>query len=221
MKKTGLVITLTMVYLCGGCNIIGFILTPGAYENKIPAEYDFAKHAKQKVLILVEQPGWINAQANLRYYLTEAISRNLIRNTRLRANNLVAYDELADYRSNREDFSLLSPIEAGRALHAEIVLAVTIVDCRLTELGQTGYYKSHLYAQAALFDTAAGTKLWPSEDSRSIKVGFEAEGHNQETAVKRLTNACAHCITRYLYPCSIDNFKIADDISSPNWQSWD
>jgi len=221
MKKAGLIITLTAVFFCGGCSIAGLMSSPGAYEKKIPAEYDLAKHAKQKILILVDQPGWINAQVNLRYYLTEAISRNLIRNIKPHADNLVSYDELADYRSNQPNFLSLSPVETGKALHADVVLAVTIQDYQLAELGQTGYYKAHLYAQAALFDTAADKKLWPSENSRSVKVGFEAEGYSKEMAVGRLVTACANCITRYFHPCYRDNFKIADDISNAGWENWD
>jgi len=220
MRKAGLIITLTMVFFCGGCSIIGFMLSPGAYEKKIPAEYELAGHAKQKILVLVNQPGWLNAQANLRYYLTDAINKNLIRNIRISSKNFVTYDELSNYRSGQPNFLQLSPVEISKALRADVVLAVAIEDSQLTELGQTGYYKAHLYARAALFDTLTGTKLWPSEDSRSIKVGFEAEGYNREMAIQRLVIACAHCITRYLYPCYIDNFKIADDMSSLGWESW-
>ena len=220
MKKAGLITGLTAVFFSGGCALIGIMGTPGAYEKKIPAEYNFAKHAKQKTLILVNQPGWINAQVNLRYYLTDAISKNLIGNTTLSADNLVSYDELSDYRSNQPNFSLLTPVEAGKALHADIVLAVTVADYQLTALEDSGYYKAHLYAQAVLLDTVDGAKLWPDEDSRTVKVGFEAEGYNKEMAVKRLVTSCAHCITRYFYPCYRDNFKITDDISNIDWESW-
>jgi len=221
IKRVCLVVILMTLLFCGGCAFIGAMASPGAYENKIPAEYDLAVHAKQKILIFVGQPAWIDAQVNLRYYLTDAISNNLIKNTRLPANNLVDYGELSDYRTNHPDFSFLSPVEAGKALNADIVLAVTIEDYQLTELGESGYYKAHLYGRAALFDTADGTKLWPSEDNKTIKVGFEAEGYNKEMAVGRLVYACAHCITRYFYPCYKDNFKIADDINKVDWESWD
>ncbi len=220
MKKAGLVTILTAILSCGGCGIIAVMGTPGPYENKIPPQYDFAKHAKQKILIFVDQPGWINAQVNLRYYLTEAISENLIRNIRLPAGNLVSYDELSNFRSNQPDFTLLSPVEVGKSLHADVVLAVTIEDYQLTALGESGYYKAHLYAQAVLLDAADGAKLWSSEGSKTVKVGFEAEGYNKEMAVKRLVNACTHCITRYFYPCDREKFKIADDISNTDWESW-
>ena len=220
MKKTGLVITLAAVLSCGGCAIIGIMSEPGAYEKKISPEYDFAAHAKQRTLILVNQPGWINAQVNLRYYLTEAIIKNICENLKFSSANFISYDELSNYRSNQPDFALLSPVEAGKALHADVVLAVTIEDYQLTELGETGYYKAHLYAQAVLLNAADDAKLWPAEDSRTVKVGFEAEGQNKETAVKRLVNDCVHCITRYLYPCDRDNFKIADDMSKIDWENW-
>jgi hypothetical protein len=103
----------------------------------------------------------------------------------------------------------------GKTLGADIVLLIMIEDYQLNEVAGSGYYNGFLGAQAALFETASGGKLWPG---RSIKVGFEIGERGQEEAVNRLVNACAHCITRYLYNCPEYKFKIFDEGVKAEWE---
>jgi hypothetical protein len=204
-----------------GCGIVGVAGTPGSHEKKIPAEYDLTKHRDRKILVLVNQPIWLNAKVNLRYYLTDAINKNLARKVKIPSGNLVAYNELSEFRSNQPNFSLFPPPKAGRALDADVVLLVIIDDYQLHKIAETDYYKGSLNTQTILLDTATGEKLWPkSVKSKSIKVGFEVEERGRELAVKRLVRACAYCTVRYLYNCPKDKFKIFDDKSDVGWESW-
>ena len=159
-------------------------------------------------------------QANLRYYLTEAIRENLIAKAKAKIppKYILSYNELSEFRSNKGDFSSLSPAAVGKALGADIVLLVMIEDYQLSEVAETDYYSGALSTQTALFETASGEKLWPEyAENKSIKVSFEAE-HGQETADKRLASACAHCITRYFYNCTEDKFKVFDEGSNTGWE---
>jgi hypothetical protein len=134
---------------------------------------------------------------------------------------LVSYSELSEFRSNQPNFSLLTPMQVGEALDANMVLLVSIEDYQLREMGGTGYYKGFLSARAVLLDTATGKKLWPeSVESKGAEVGFEFEQHGQEVAITRLVTACAYCITRYFYNCPKDKFKIAEDKSGIGWENW-
>lgn len=215
---------LTAALFYSGCSFtrtIGALSSPTSHEKKIPAEYDLTRHRKQKILVLVNQPAYLNAQVNLRFYLTEAMSKNLIKKVKIRPWYLVGYNELSEFRSGQPNFSLLSPAEVGTALDADIVLLVTLEDYRLHEIVETDYYKGFLSTRTILFDTATGEKLWPkSAKSKSIKVGFEVESYGREVAVKRLMDACAHCTVRHFYNCPKDKFKIFDDRSGPIWESW-
>lgn len=215
---------LTAALFYSGCSFVGTAGTlgsPTSHEKKIPAEYDLTMRRKQKILVLVNQPAYLDAQANLRFYLTEAMSKNLVKKVKIRPWFLVGYNELSEFRSNRPDFSLLSPAEVGTALDADMVLLVTLEEYQLHELAETGYYKGFLSARAILLDTATGEKLWPkSAKSKSIKVGFEVESYGQEVAVKRLMDACAHCTVRYFYNCPKDKFKTFDDKSDISWEEW-
>ena len=218
---------LTAVLFQSGCGVVGLMGTPTNSEKKVPAEYDLTEHTDQKILVVVNQPGWLNAKVNLRYYLTEAIRKSLIKKIKISPEYLVPYSELSEFRStcgraNKGDFSLLSPVEMGTAFDANMVLLVIIEDYQLHEIAETNYYKGFLSAQTVLFDTATGEKLWPeSAKSKGIKVGFEVEEHGREVAIARLTSACAYCTTRYLYDCPKNKFKIAEDKSGIGWGNWE
>src|SRR4030042_123928 len=102
------------VSLCGGCGVVGVMGTPSQYEEKIPAEYDLAGQKGRKIVVLVEQPSWLSAQANLRYYLTQAISRDLTAKVKVPPQDILSYDKLSEFRSSKSDFSSLSPAEVGK-----------------------------------------------------------------------------------------------------------
>ncbi len=219
MKKLIVFPALVVIFFYNGCGIVGLMGTPSQYEKKIPAEYDLAKQKGQKILVLVEQPAWLGAEMNLRYYLTEAMRKSLTAKVEVQSEYILSYDELSRFRSKRGDFSLLSPAAVGKALGADIVLLVTIQNYRLNEMAETGYYSGFLDAQTALFETATGEKLWPkSAERKSIRVGFETGKKGQEAAVGRLVNACAYCTTRYLYNCPKYKFKIFDEIREVGWE---
>jgi hypothetical protein len=212
---------LSVVFFQGGCGFVSILGTPTSREKKIPAEFDLVERTGQKILVLVNQPAYLDADVNLRYYLTEAMREGLIAKIGIRPEAIVAYDDLFEYRSTQSNFSMLSPVVVGRALGADMVLLLVVEDYQLTKMAEVDYYKGFLGAEAALFDTAAGEKLWPeSAEGKSIRVGFEVAGGGREGAVERLANSCAYCTTRYFYDCPRDKFKIFDDKSSVDWESW-
>ena len=225
MKKLTILIILATLFFHSGCKyggIVGILGTPSYHEIKIPAEYDLTERPDQKILTFVNQPAWLGAQANLRYYLTEAINRNLTVEVEIPSDYLVPYSELSEFRSNKEDFSLLSPTEVGEALDANMVLLVMLEDYQLDKMAEANYYKGLLSARAVLLDVATGKKLLPKlANSKSIRVGFELESRGREIAIKRLVAALAHCTTRYLYNCHKTKFNIAEDKSRTGWKEWD
>ena len=212
---------LVVALFYSGCGVVGIVGTPRAHEEKVVAEYDLAEHKDQKILVLVNQPAWLNAQVNLRYYLTRVINKNLTAKVKIPPEYLVSYGELSEFRSNKSDFLLLSPVEVGEALDANMVLLVEIGSYELNKIAETSYYEGFLGVQSVFLDVATGEKIWPeSAKSKSIKVGFDIESRGQEIAVGRLTAASTHCLIRYFYDCPKNEFKIADDRSGIGWENW-
>ena len=202
-----------------GCFIpaISVMGTPTKSEARGSAEYDLLANKGQKILVLVDQPAYLKAPPNLRYFLTDSINKLLQSKAKIPAEVFIDYDNLSDYRANASDFSLLAPQQVGAALGADMVLVVDISDYRIQELSEAGLYSGILDARAYLVGVAAGDKLWPAmEQSRLIQVGFESERRGRDAAVVRLA-AAAHCVTRSLYNCPKTQFKIADERTTAGW----
>ena len=225
MKKPTVFFTLFAAFFFGGCQYAGIVSllgTPSQYEQEIAAEYDLSKQKDQKLLVLVDQPGWVNTSENLRYYLTRAINKNLKEMAKIQPEHLVDYNDLSEFRSNKSDFSLLPPVEVGRAFDANMVLFVVVEDYHLRKIAQEGGHEGFLAARVVLLDTATEGQLWPeAPKSKSIKVGFETEGRGQTVAAQRLVAACAYCMTRYLYNCPKSKFSVTEDKSRIGWQEWE
>ena len=205
-----------------GCGLVGLLGTETSYEKKVPAEYNLYKLKGKKILVLVEQPGWLDTQTNLRYYLTKAMGNSLEAKVKIEPESIISYDEIAEFRSKIGDFSLLSPVEAGKALGVNLVLVVAVQDCQVNQLSDTEFYNGHLSVNSALFDTETGKKVWPMEaEGKNVKVGFEVGENGQEAAVNRLVSVCAYCTTRYFYNCPKIKFKAFDERSGEGWTGWE
>ena len=203
-----------------GCHpgMIAVLGTPTRAEMKNTAEYDITADKDKKTLILVDQPSNLNAQTNMRFFLTDSTSKMLQQRAKVPADLLIDYDTLADYRAGTPDFSLLSPEKVGAALGADLVLVIVINDCKISDVGQSGYVSGTLSAQALLIGVATGEKLWPPlEQAKIIRVGFESERLGPDAAAARLAVDAAHCVTRYLYNCPTNQFKISGEISDIGW----
>ena len=219
MKKIIAFLVLAGILFQSSCAVISLIATPTSHEKKIPAEYDLTERQEQKILVLVNQPGWLASGVNLRYYLTRAIHYGLTEKIEFLPENIVDYNKLSEFRSNRSDFALLSAQEVGKALGADIVLVVTVEDYQLNLMPEAKYYDGSLSAAVALVDTASGEKLWPdSAESKPVYVGIDIEPNGRRVAIGRLAGALAHCTVRHLYGCTVAKFKIAEDRSGINWE---
>jgi hypothetical protein len=203
-----------------GCapQILAVLGTPTSSEAKSSAQYNLTKDKDQKILVLVDQPASFSAYANLRFYLTDMIIKTFQVKAKMKPSLFTNYKTLADLRAGTPDFYMLSPVQVGEKLGADLVLVVTITDCRITNIGEAGYNGS-LDANAALYKVATGEKLWPTiEQLQLVQVGCESERRGLDAACVRLAAAAAHCITRYLYDCPSSNFKISDERTASGWE---
>ena len=213
-----------------GCGLIGILGTESAAEKKIPAQYRFdvgnqkkvEPGQEKKILVLVNQPSYINAPPILRQVLTEQIQARLIMNAKLNAANFITYQALSDYRSKELNFYSMKAGEIGKALKADWLLVADLTGYKLiNSIEETNYYGGTLTGKVFVIETASGYKVWPTDsEGININVGFDVERRGSEYSLIRLAAAFAHCATRYLYDCQENRFKIADDKSASVWSQW-
>jgi hypothetical protein len=202
-----------------GCQLISVLGTPTSAESKAEAEYNLAAEKNSKILVLVDQPSSLACHPNLRYFLTDTAIKTFEMKAKFGEELFISYDALAEFRSNTPDFSLMPPEQVGSALNSDFVLLIVVNNCRLLQIGDTGYISGTLDVQAQLIKVQGGVKVWPSyETAKTIRVGFESEKRDQEAAALRLAVAGAHCVTRYLYNCPKNQFKISDEITDVGWE---
>jgi len=200
--------------------MLAVIATPTSSEAGASAEYDLSKNKDQKILVFVDQPAYLSAYPNLRFYITDMITKILQdkEKAKIPPSLFIDYHSLADLRAATPDFYTLSPTQIGEKLGADLVLAVTITDCKVNDIPEGGYVAGSLDAYAALYRVSSGEKLWPAtESSRLVQVGFESERRGRDAAVVRLAAAASHCVTRYLYNCPKTGFKISDERTALGW----
>jgi hypothetical protein len=202
-----------------GCAVVGLVASPTASEKKIPAEFNFATRPADKVLVLVDQPPWVEVESDLRRVLTENINELLITKAHIGPARLISYDELAQFRRGRADFKTLLPVEVGTSLEARLLLWVQVADCELYELPARGYYNGSLTVRAALFDIPTGFKLWPdTADAKQIKVSIPAERGGPDAVAEKLAKAASQCVVRYFYDCPSNKFRVWPEELDSRWQ---
>jgi hypothetical protein len=213
---------LPAVLFYAGCapQIVAVLGTPTSAEKEGKAEYDLSKNKDKKLLVFVDQPTYLSAYPNLRFYLTDVITKILQDKDKgkMPPSLFIDYHALADFRINNPDSYTLSPVQVAKELGADLVLVVTITDCKVRDISEGNYVIGSLDAHAALYNVSSGERLWPvTESSMPVGVGFESERRGRDAGVVRLAAAAAHCVTRYLYDCSKANFKISDERTASGW----
>ena len=223
-KRCVYILFFCLFCVSAGCRLAGLVSVLGteSYEEAVvPAEFDMSQHTDSIVLVLVEQPGYINTSINMRFYLTEAINRSLYKSIGMPDSNVIHYEKIADFRAANPEWSKLSPVEMGSRLGADMVLDVCVEDLQVGRAGDADYLSGKLNTRVALLDVDTQEQLWPqSAVGKQVKVGFEIEDRGRDRAVTRLAVASAHCTTRYLYDCKKKRFRIFEDRSAVALENW-
>jgi hypothetical protein len=209
------------VILFEGCAVVGILGTPTSSEKTIPAEFKLAAAKDKKILVLVNQPSWLNAPPLLRQTLTEQIQKRLIANAGLKPSNIVSYESLSEFRSKEAAFSSMAAAQIGKALNADLVLIADLTAYRLVDVEDSDYFGGSLSGCTFLIDVANSDRLWPVDaENKKINVAFDIESHGREAAFDRLAAAFAYCTARFFYDCPQNKFKIAEDKSGSAWSQW-
>ena len=221
MRKSVIAIVLTVGVLSGACQMVGLMGSKSYHEQKIPAELVLKDYAKGGVLVFVEEARGMSGELDLRSGLSEMVSTFLVKKARINGEYLVGQSKLLQLRSDKDDFSRLSPAEVGAAAGAGVVLYILIEDYKLYSMAGRNYYEGSLITRSILFDTASGRVLWPRlGDGRVVRAKVELETAGRAAALNRLINATAHCITRSFYDCPRPKFRTRDEQTGYSMEKW-
>jgi len=217
-------ITATAVFWtgCKTAGYVGGILSSETDAEKvIPAEFDLAK-TDGNIVIAVSQPAWIKTPIDLRIILTNAINTTLEEKAKIKKRRLIPYADVLKCRRELADEKRDDPFAITSKLNAQYVLAIQITDFELSTFAEEDLFNGTMITKSCLFD-ANSNKIWPqdaNDTSRQITVGFEDEKATAELAVGKLAAATAHCITRYLYNCKKEKFRIAEEQKELDFYTW-
>ncbi|PKL51255.1 MAG: hypothetical protein CVV39_00315 [Planctomycetes bacterium HGW-Planctomycetes-1] len=215
-------ITITTIF-CAGCQTIGGI--GGALssempsEKVVPAEFKLGE-TEGKILVFVNQPGWIRSPMDLRTALTKSVNIALAEKTGIKKDRLTEYEEIQKIRIALPEDKKDDVFETAAKAEAKYVLAIQVMDFDLSTFAEKDLFNGIMTAKSCLYD-AEQKKLWPSEgDYKETTVVIEAEKGTVETAVGKLSNATAFCVSRYFYDCKAIRFRIAEEQRKLDYDKW-
>ena len=212
MRKVFMIFGFGVAISTAGCNVFGWLVSETAHEQKVKAQFKLADYGKEGVLVFVDSLKKMNVGYGLEEKLEGSIENYLVKQVRLKKENILGADELSKLRSSRPDFDRMSPVMVGDALGAGKVLYVRIENYNLYNIDGRDYYEGSLITRSILFDVQTGAVVWPgSATGEVVRVKVELETKGLEAALTRLTTATAHCITRYFYNCPKDRFRISEE----------
>ena len=203
-----------------GCAVVSSLSTETSSERKVPAEYNLKTAGHEKIMVYVRSKKHNRMTFALRGYLTGAINARLGSKTvTSKKTAVISYAQLQKFFAASDGSLELPPHQTAKALGADAVLVVDIVDYKLSAITGSNLYTGLLQTRSTLYDSA-GESLWPiSGTGKSVAVGFDVES-GEDQALSRLVNTGAHCIVRYFYNCPKDQFKIFEESAGVGADSW-
>ena len=189
---------LPLALFYAGCNAVGIvsvISTPTSSEAGTSAEYDISKDKDQKILVFVDQPAYLSDYPNLRFYITDMITKTLQDKDRAKVPPalFINYQSLADFRAATNLIFMRFPRRRLVKNSAQTLSwTLPLPTAKSAIYPEGGYVAGSLDAYAAIYGVSSGEKLWPTtENSRLVQVGFESERRGRDAAVVRLAAAAS------------------------------
>ena len=208
-----LTVTMACIACCAGCPMIAVVLSPSAYERKVPAEFDMKEHQQGGIFVFVDQTRGSYVGFSLQPELREMMQWYLVKKARVSGKYIITD---ADFSAAASETPRQTAARAGAAL----VLYVRIEDYTLYQLGKAGYYSGSLMTRSLLIDVDSGSILWPDEaQGRVVRAKVEMETTGRAAIRWRLIAATAHGVARHFFDCPRPLFRamdVADDYNNIN-----
>lgn len=192
--------------MLSGCNIIGFLMSPGAFEKKTVPAYDLKAQQDRKVMIWIECPRSAGADFDLQQTMAAVFEQTLIEKGEFEPESIILPPV------DNSDTGRLDLMKTARSLGAGYVLLVHVDLYSIDSLRVRNYYSGEIVTRAVLQNTDLGDRVWPSQpQGKMVHIAVEIEADGRDALVNRLTSAAAHCTLRNLYPCDKLKFKHPDE----------
>ena len=212
-KLTVWVVFLVQLFLCQGCNIFGFLATPGPFEQKIPPDCDLKAMAAQKIFVWVEALPGSGANAEVAKRLNQSVLVRLEKNAGISGKYLIAQDTLSASAYGPSQ----SPAELGQRVGAGLVLYVRLEEFEAINLHGGKIYSGQMRARAVLIDSRSGKILCPAGAEGIVAdVATELATKGREELVVSLSDSAAHCIVRRFYSCPKSEYRVNEERSTLN-----
>jgi hypothetical protein len=204
---------LVQVLLCQGCNIIGFLVNPTDFEQKIPPECKLKDIAEQKVFIWVEPLPGSGANSESAGRLSLSILSRLKKNAGISPKYILMQNALTGPIPS----PFQSPAEIGQQVGAGFVLYVRLEEFSVINLHSDKIYSGQMKTRAFLINSQNGEVLCPKEKEgivADLVADMTTQGRDDITSV--LNDAAAHCIVRRFYPCPKNEYQVNEERSTLN-----
>jgi len=210
MRKVLFCFLVFVLLFCSGCgDILGWIITPGPYDRKIPAEFKIKDRADEKVMVFVDQvigSGDIGVQK--RAELRDAIGALLVTRAGVKRKYLLIKSEVDMIGNGGGGYLNYSPIKIAAEAGAGLVLYTRILDHKLFQSGPKGFYIGLLDTGSVIYDTKLEKVVWPLDGKpKVVRMEVDIENEGKEETIEKLMTSTAHGIVRNLYNIRYQNFK--------------
>lgn len=223
MRKNTLKILLCLLpaLFCSGCGIISILGTPSASEEVVEAKYDVSSRYEEKILVIVNQPSWVNSPINLRKELTNKINSYMrIYFEGMPEESIIEYDDVKSKRSRDLNFDDKDAVELGEIFDAGLIIYVEVLEFDFSRLTAGDYYSAEMKTFTVLYDGVTGDALWPKTKVDSVvSVELECEKTVGGT-MTRLATANAHCILRNFYDCKRQKYRVMEEKKQFDNEQW-
>ncbi len=206
--------------LSGGCGLVALLGTPSGTEETIPAQYDISQSYDEKILVLVNQPGWVDSPVNMRKEITNKINAYFkVYFKKMPQTSIIDYETVKEVTGG--DFTLenMMPAEIAKKFDAGLVLYVEIIDYQFMRLTSDNF-SADIKTVSTLYDGHTGNVLWPKERGGSVvSLAVELEKGAEKT-IARLAVANAHCILRNFYDCRRVKYRVPEETKGYEIEAW-
>lgn len=187
MMRAILLIAMLAAAACGGCDALGYLgylVAPDLSQKTVEAEFK-GLEGKTVAVAVFADPSTQYEFPSVRYELGLVLADALEKN--VKGLRVVAPARVVKYQDEHPGWEAKPKTELGKALAADYVLYVALVEFATRQPGSMHLYRGRIKAQAALYESQAppqSAKVWSAERVEAVYpaesgVGVLAEDDRQ------------------------------------------